>query len=61
MAAEVKQRIVATLNLNMAALETSGADFHAARARTLHSEGMTMGAIGELFSVTRQRISTLLR
>ena len=49
------------LSLNMAALETAGAEFRAAQARSLHDEGMTMDTIGELFGVTRQRISALLR
>jgi len=60
-AEEPTPRIVEMLSLNMAALETSGADYRAAQARTLHDEGMTMDAIGDLFGVTRQRISALLR
>ena len=59
--AEPTPRIVELLSMNMAALETSGADFRTAQARALHDEGMTMDAIGELFGVTRQRISALLR
>lgn len=60
-AAEPAPRIVELLTQNMAALETSGADFRAAQARSLHAEGMTMEAIARLFGVTRQRISALLR
>lgn len=30
-------------------------------ARALHAEGLTMDAIGQLFGVTRQRVSALLR
>jgi len=59
--AERSPRIVEMLSLNMTALETRGADFRTAQARSLHDEGMTMDAIGELFGVTRQRISALLR
>ncbi len=58
---EPAPRIVEMLSLNMAALETRGADFRAAQARSLHEEGMTMDVIGELFGVSRQRISALLR
>ncbi len=60
-AAEPAPRIVELLTQNMAALETSGADFRAAQARSLHAEGMTMDVIARLFGVTRQRISALLR
>ena len=58
---EPTPRVVELLSQNMAALETSGANFRAAQARSLHDDGMTMGAIAELFGVTRQRISALLR
>lgn len=54
-------RVVEMLSLNMAALETRGADFRVAQARSLHDEGMTMNVIGELFGVSRQRISALLQ
>jgi len=54
-------RVVEMLSLNMAALETRGADFRVAQARSLHDEGMTMDVIAELFGVSRQRISALLR
>lgn len=54
-------RVVEMLSLNMTALETRGADFRVALARSLHDEGMTMDVIGELFGVSRQRISALLR
>ncbi len=60
-AAEPAPRIVELLTQNMAALETSGAAFRAALARSLHTEGMTMDVIAKLFGVSRQRISALLR
>ena len=58
---EPAPRIVEMLSLNMVALETRGADFRVAQARSLHDEGMTMDVIAELFGVSRQRISALLR
>ncbi len=58
---EPSPRIVELLTQNMGALETSGAAFRAAQARGLHNEGLTMERIAELFGVTRQRISALLR
>ena len=58
---EPSPRIVELLSQNMGALETSGAVFRAAQARGLHDEGLTMDRIADLFGVTRQRISALLR
>ena len=60
-AQEQRPIIVEMLSLNMATLETHGAEFRAAQARALHDEGVTIHEIGELFGVTRQRISSLLR
>ena len=59
--AETAPPVAELLTQNMAALETSGADFRAAQARSLHAEGVTMEVIAELFGVTRQRISAILR
>ncbi len=39
----------------------AGSRFRRAVARALHAEGMSMDAIAELFGVTRQRVSTLIR
>jgi hypothetical protein len=41
--------------------EAAGTRFRQAEARALHRDGLTMGQIAELFGLTRQRISVLLR
>ena len=46
---------------NLAALIEAGSRLRKAEARALHAEGMTMEQIAELFGVTRQRVSALLR
>ncbi len=46
---------------NLAALVEAGSKLRRAEARALHAEGMTMEQIAELFGVTRQRVSALLR
>ena len=53
--------IVELLSTNMATLDTAGAELRAAQALALRAEGLTIEAIAELFGVTRQRISALLR
>ena len=53
--------IVELLSTNMATLETAGAELRAAQALALRAEGLTIEAIAELFGVTRQRISALLK
>ncbi|MBT8201910.1 MAG: hypothetical protein HKN74_00190 [Acidimicrobiia bacterium] len=58
---EEPPRMVELLTSNMAALETAGAEFRAAEALALRAEGLTIEAIAELFGVTRQRISALLK
>ena len=58
---EPSPRIVELLSTNMATLETAGAEMRAAQALALRAEGLTIEAIAELFGVTRQRISALLR
>jgi transcriptional regulator len=60
-AGESPPRMVELLSTNMATLETAGAEFRAAEAIALRAEGLTIEAIAELFGVTRQRISALLR
>ncbi len=54
-------RMVELISTNMATLETAGAEFRAAEALALRAEGLTIEAIAELFGVTRQRISALLK
>jgi Homeodomain-like domain-containing protein len=46
---------------NLAALVEAGSRLRRAEARALHAEGMTMEQIAELFGVTRQRVSALLK
>lgn len=58
---EKPPRMVELVTSNMAALETAGAEFRAAEALALRAEGLTIEAIAELFGVTRQRISALLK
>ena len=58
---EQPPRMVELLSTNMATLETAGAEFRAAEALALRAEGLTIEAIADLFGVTRQRISALLK
>lgn len=58
---EEPPRMVELVTSNMAALETTGAEFRAAEALALRAEGLTIEAIADLFGVTRQRISALLK
>jgi hypothetical protein len=58
---EEPPRIVELLSTNMATLETAGAELRAAQALALRAEGLTIEDIAELFGVTRQRISALLK
>jgi hypothetical protein len=53
--------IAAQLTENIQRLEAAGTRFRQAEAAALHEEGMTMEEIGQLFGLTRQRISTLIR
>jgi DNA invertase Pin-like site-specific DNA recombinase len=58
---EDRPRTVELLSTNMQTLETAGAELRAAQALALRADGMTIAAIADLFGVTRQRISALLR
>lgn len=58
---EEAPRAVELISTNMATLETVGAELRAAEALALRAEGLTIEAIAELFGVTRQRISALLK
>ena len=53
--------IVQLLTESSTALDKSGANVRRAEARALYAEGLTMEQIAELFGVTRQRVSILLR
>ena len=46
---------------NLVALVDAGSRLRRAEARALHVEGMTMEQIADLFGVTRQRVSALLK
>jgi len=59
--AEDTPRMVELISTNLATLETAGAEFRAAEALALRAQGLTIEAIAELFGVTRQRISALLK
>ena len=59
--AEARPRVAEMLSANLSTLESAGAELRAALALTLRAEGLTLEAIAELFGVTRQRISALLR
>lgn len=58
---EPRPRIAELLSANLSTLESAGSELRAALALTLRAEGLTLEAIAELFGVTRQRISALLR
>ena len=59
--AESSPRAVEMLTANSAELDTAGASFRAHLAQALRDDGLTIEAIADLFGVTRQRISALLR
>jgi DNA-directed RNA polymerase sigma subunit (sigma70/sigma32) len=53
--------IVRLLSESAQALDEYGSRVRRLEARVLHREGMTMEQIAELFGVSRQRVSALLR
>lgn len=59
--AERPPLIVQLLTQSSRALDEHGARVRRTEALVLHEDGMTMDRIAELFGVTRQRISGLLR
>jgi hypothetical protein len=58
---EERPLIVQLLSESRLALDDVGARVRRTEAQVLHSEGFTMDRIAELFGVTRQRVSGLLR
>jgi len=58
---ETRPLIVELTRDNLATLVEAGSRLRRAEARALHAEGMTMEQIAELFGVSRQRVSALLR
>lgn len=53
--------VVQLVTANLDRLRVYGAQLRHAHAAALHDEGLTMDQIAQLFGVTRQRISALLR
>lgn len=53
--------LVELLTTNLLALQHAGYRLRSAEARALYAEGLTMNRIAELFGVSRQRVSALLR
>jgi succinyl-CoA synthetase beta subunit len=58
---EPKPKIVEMITTNIETLQSIGSQLRQAEARALRAEGATMEWIADLFGVTRQRISALLR
>ena len=59
--AEARPLIVEMLTQSIRELESAGVDVRRHEAESLRREGMTMDAIADLFGVSRQRVSALLR
>lgn len=60
-AAEDRPLLVEVLSQVLDELAASGAAFRRAEARALHADGLSHEAIAEVFGVTRQRVSALLK
>jgi hypothetical protein len=58
---EIPPRIPTLITANIEALHEVGADLRKAEAAALRDHGYTMERIAELFGVSRQRISMLLK
>lgn len=58
--AEQRPRIVELITENIANLETVGGAVRRSQAEALRAHGLTLAAIGDLFGVSRQRVSELL-
>jgi predicted XRE-type DNA-binding protein len=58
---EEQPRMVEMLTENIGTLHSVGSRLRAAQALALRDEGLTISDIAELFGVTRQRVSALLR
>lgn len=58
---EQTPRLVELITANMTTLDTFGSEFRVELAMALREEGLTIEAVADLFGVTRQRISALLR
>lgn len=53
--------VIQLVTENLDRLRVHGAQLRQVQAAALYEEGMTMNEIAELFGVTRQRVSALLR
>lgn len=58
---EQRPLIVELLSQVLEELSAAGATFRRAEARALHADGLSHEAIAEVFGVTRQRVSALLK
>ena len=58
---EERPLIVEIIGQNLDELYTAGGRLRRVQARVLHEEGLSMEQIAQLFGVTRQRVSALLR
>lgn len=58
---EPRPLVVEMITTNIATLQEIGSQLRQAEARALRAEGATMEWIADLFGVSRQRISALLR
>jgi hypothetical protein len=58
---EPRPLVVEMISTNIATLHSIGSQLRQAEARALRAEGATMEWIADLFGVTRQRISAILR
>ena len=58
---EPRPLIVELVTGKLDRLATVGSKLRRAEAAALHEEGLTMDAIADLFGVTRQRVSALLK
>ena len=59
--AEDRPLVVEMLSESARSLDSAGAHVRRSQALALYQEGVTMDQIAELFGVTRQRVSTLLK
>lgn len=58
--AERRPLIVEMIRGSLDDINEAGSRFRRAEARALHAAGLTMEEIGELFGVSRQRVSALI-
>ena len=59
--AEPRPLIVELISATLSELADAGSRWRRAEARALHGEGLSMDVIAQMFGVTRQRVSSLLK